>query len=102
MPNKETYFDLVALEVMRQGTPILMTSTGGNKFFSKFGEDNGFFFYTYGNINEAKEKIYDIISLKKKNELAPKACNIRKIFEMNFTIASFVERYCKLLEAITL
>lgn len=102
LPNKETYFDLVALEVMRQGTPILMTSTGGNKYFSKFGEDNGFFFYTYGDINEAKEKLFDIISLKQKNELTSKACNIRKIFERNFTIDSFVERYCKLLEALTL
>ena len=100
LPNKETYFDLVALEVMRQGTPILMTKTGGNKYFLKYGEENGFFFYSYGDINEAKEKLYHIIDLKRTGDLKTKACNIRKTFEKNFTIANFVERYYELMETL--
>ncbi|EID84148.1 Glycosyltransferase [Treponema sp. JC4] len=33
LPNKETYFDLVLLEVLSIGTIALVSNTGGNKYF---------------------------------------------------------------------
>lgn len=34
LPNVETYFDLVLLEVLSLGVPVLASNTGGNKFFT--------------------------------------------------------------------
>ena len=36
LPNHETYFDLILLEVLSLGVPVVMSRTGGNKFFEQF------------------------------------------------------------------
>ena len=36
LPNRETYFDLVLLEVLSLGIPVVLSDTGGNKFFKKY------------------------------------------------------------------
>ena len=33
LPNHETYFDLILLEVLSLGVPVVMSRTGGNKYF---------------------------------------------------------------------
>lgn len=38
LPNRNTYFDLVAIEVMALGRPIIATDTGGNKTLAKLSE----------------------------------------------------------------
>lgn len=38
LPNKETYFDLIMLEVLSLGKLIVASNTGGNKYFSNFNE----------------------------------------------------------------
>ena len=35
LPNRETYFDLVVLEIMRSRTPLILSSTGGNEYFKE-------------------------------------------------------------------
>lgn len=54
LPNRETYFDLVLLEVLSLGIPVLASYTGGNKFFSIY-EKKGIFYFK--NKNEAISKI---------------------------------------------
>lgn len=45
LPNKETYFDLIMLEVLSMGKIVVASNTGGNKYFSgKIG--NGLLTYT--------------------------------------------------------
>ena len=35
LPNKETYFDLVMIEALSLGMPVVASRTGGNKYFEK-------------------------------------------------------------------
>lgn len=44
LPNKETYFDLIMIEVLSLGKIIIASYTGGNKYFEKF-KDSGIFLY---------------------------------------------------------
>lgn len=39
LPNRETYFDLILLEVLSIGVPIIASNTGGNKYFNKYNFD---------------------------------------------------------------
>lgn len=53
LPNEETYFDLVLLEVLSLGKIALIHDTGGNKFFDK--QYKGIFHFD--NINDCISKI---------------------------------------------
>lgn len=98
LPNKETYFDLVVLEVLRAGKTLILTDTGGNKYFKGCTPNNGLFFFQYGNVNEA----IDIISTLSKdvNTLYDYGKNNRMLYEKYFTIPQFLARYKKCLNNI--
>ena len=91
LPNKETYFDLVALEVLRAGTPILLTLTGGNKFLVECTntESAGILAYNRGNIDEAVSRIREI----KKSLLPVMGKNNRELWAKYFTLGTFMENY---------
>ncbi len=95
LPNKETYFDLVLLEVMSLGKPILLTDTGGNKYYKKFN-DSGLFYYDYANVKEAVRKIQDIFKLDTR-EIGNKNKNI---FNKYFTNNIFTDKYLEILNEI--
>ncbi|MEE1075056.1 MAG: glycosyltransferase family 4 protein, partial [Acutalibacteraceae bacterium] len=44
LPNLETYFDIVMLEVLALGKPVVASRTGGNKYFERL-KPNGVFLY---------------------------------------------------------
>ena len=102
LPNKETYFDLVALEVLRVGTPILMTNTGGNKHFStySFSETKGIYYFEYGDLNNAFNIIEDIIVAKQNNRFCEIRESNRQLFLSHFTMKSFLDRYLSCLEKL--
>lgn len=61
LPNKETYFDLILLEVMGLNKPILLSNTGGNKYFKEKSLD---LYYFEGSnldsmINAFEDNIYN-------------------------------------------
>ena len=93
LPNMETYFDLIMLEVLSVGKTMLVTDTGGNKYFKKFKE-SGIFYYEYGNIEEA---IKQIEKIKKKNLKELELLN-KKIVKENFTISIFADKYIEMIE----
>lgn len=95
LPNKETYFDLVLLEVLSVGKPVVMTNTGGNKYFEKFKE-SAMYYYEYGNIDEAVSIISDL----QKKDLSTLGEINKKILENNFTIEIFTKKYIDLLETL--
>lgn len=96
LPNKETYFDLVLLEVLSIGKTVLLTKTGGNKLFEEYNK-TGIFYYDYNNIDEAVKKIG---YLKKKNLKEYDKLNY-ELFKKNFTIEIFVKKYIQILQKIT-
>lgn len=60
LPNRETYFDLVLLEVMSLGIPVLASYTGGNKYFEKIN-DSGIYFFK--DMNEAMKRIIEFSNM---------------------------------------
>ena len=95
LPNKETYFDLVLLEVLSIGKTVLATNTGGNKYFKKF-KNSGIFYYEYDNTDEAVTLVEKLIN----EDLAKLDKANKKIMEENFTIGIFVDKYMEMLKLL--
>lgn len=96
LPNKETYFDLVLLEVLSIGTPSVITKTGGNRFFERY-HDNGVFLY--GSFEECEKYIYEI--MESSEEKKEKMIQTNKdLYESKFTTDIFAQNYLKLIEDI--
>lgn len=96
LPNKETYFDLVMLEVLSLGQIVVASYTGGNKYFSKY-EDSGIFLY-----KDSVEAVSIIDRLLKMNE--KERTELRKknleLYEVEFTNEAFAKRYINSLHKI--
>lgn len=92
LPNKQTYFDLILLEVLRQGTPVLLTRTGGNKWFEQF-HLSGLFFYDYGDYKTIIDHIKKIRILKEKGCLNNIKKENRLFFQREFNMPMYISRY---------
>lgn len=99
LPNEKTYFDLILLEVLSMGTPVLLSETGGNKYFKKY-DKNGLFYFEKYNLNQALEKFDMAYKLWKNKKLFLKGEKNYKIFEKDFTVNTFGENYAKLYDKI--
>lgn len=91
LPNRETYFDLVALEVMSLNKKILASNTGGNNVLNTLSKDVKLF--QSGNEKDLARKILN--ECENKNN-----CNNREVYKKNFTPIIFAENYIKLLNKI--
>lgn len=92
LPNQQTYYDLILLEVIRSGKPVLLTSTGGNKYFKKY-QSPGMFYCDYGNVKQACEQLKKLINYKKQGGLSALGKENRNLFEKTSTLPVYVERY---------
>ena len=95
LPNKETYFDLVLLEVISLGTPVLVSWTGGNKFFA--GKTKGIDFFS--TVDEAVSKINEFRS-KSNNEKRQMMVENNDLFKKEFTVETFAKNYINLYKDI--
>lgn len=96
LPNKETYFDLIMLEVLSLGTTIIASNVGGNRHFAKY-KDIGVFLYN--SLDEATiliDKIQNFTASEKKTYIARN----KKLFEDNFSLSVFANNYIRLLDSI--
>lgn len=95
LPNKETYFDLVLLEVLSIGVRVLATYTGGNKYFEKFDSDIFYF-------NNIEEGVKYITQLRDQTflEKTTTSKKNRRVYLDNFTSRDFALNYLKLLSEI--
>ena len=96
LPNRETYFDLILLEVMSLGIPVLMTNTGGNKFFERFNTDS---LHIYRNTDEFFQWIEFMLTMEE-NEKKKLMKEEIKVFQQNFTIDIFSRNYVELIKSI--
>lgn len=92
LPNQQTYYDLILLEVIRSGKPVLLTSTGGNKYFKKY-QSSGLLYCDYGNVKQACEQLGKLINYKKQGKLSDLGQENRNLFEKTSTLPVYVERY---------
>ena len=90
LPNRETYFDLVMLEVLALGKIVIASRTGGNKYFEKQGVKGVFL---YDNVNEAVSLINMIKSLSVSERLELEESN-RQFFVDNCQVSTMYMK-CK-------
>ena len=88
LPNHETYFDLVLLEVMSLGVPIVCSRTGGNKYI--LGDDSAGI-KGFNDIDELSEQIAYIESASKAEIAECRDENI-KLFEEKYSCQRFASR----------
>lgn len=104
LPNRDTYFDLVTLEILRSGTQIILSYTGGNKYFRGLPEDEieGLDFFDISNIAELVDKVEKHIrsymsDCARYNAVAAKN---RHLFQRRFTVDTFVKNYIKAIDRL--
>ena len=96
LPNKETYFDLVMLEVLSIGTPVIASYTGGNKYFEKFNTKG---IQLYKNYGELISMIHNLICLNSEDRDKLREKN-RDIYYSNFTNEKFANRYLEIVNGL--
>ena len=94
LPNRETYFDLILLEVISLGVPMVLSDTGGNKHFKRYGS-GGFMFYR--TLEEAAQKLAQLRAMPL-SERAALGAQVKDIFEKDYNIGVFAENYIKTLK----
>ena len=92
LPNKDTYFDLILLEVLRQGTPVILSRTGGNKWFEERNK-NGMFFFDKDDINEAVCCLTDLLEAKKNGKLDEMKGINEGFYKKTFDMKNYIQSY---------
>ncbi|WGM31828.1 glycosyltransferase family 4 protein [Brevundimonas sp. NIBR11] len=89
LPNKATYFDLVALEVLAAGRMLIASRTGGNKVLERLSDGVLLFDPTEAGLRGALEEVAALDA----NELARRGASNRAAFDRHFTATRFAEKY---------
>ncbi len=89
LPNRETYFDLVLLEVLSIGQIVVASNTGGNKYFGKHNRSGIMLF------NGADDAISIISELLRTpaGELSKMREDNRELYLKEFTCKAFADNY---------
>jgi len=93
LPNRRTYFDLVAIEAMALGVPLLTTDTGGNRTLAKLSEGVILFKPDHESLFLALKKM-SLLGKKKLQELGKLN---RQSYEQFLNQRSFALRYLEVL-----
>lgn len=96
LPNRETYFDIVMLEVLSLGRIVVASRTGGNRYFEKFGPCG---IFLYDTVDEAVDIINRIQQMSQEERKVLGELN-KKLFGENFTAEIFVNRYCRFVSGL--
>ncbi len=97
VPNRETYFDLVVLEALSMGKVIILSLTGGNKYFLKFSELINKSIYFYETESELERIVTTICSLSI-DSIRNLGLKNRELYLNFFTSKILYESYLELLE----
>lgn len=96
LPNRETYFDLVMLEVLSLGQVVLASRTGGNKYFEQFRSRG---IRLYDGVDGLLQGLVEICSADPEERKAWGAENER-LFEEHFTLEKFARGYDRIMRDI--
>lgn len=94
LPNRQTYFDLVMLEVLSLGMPVIASCTGGNKYFKRFG-DSGIMLFE--SVDELISQLVRFEKMDESTRILLGEAN-KRIYARNFTETEFAENYISLLK----
>ena len=91
LPNKETYFDLILLEVLRQQKPIVLSRTGGNKWFED--KCKAINMYDYFDINKCCKHLQHYYNQKKNKNLSKYEDYIHNFYLNNLSMDTYLTNY---------
>ena len=89
LPNRETFFDLIMLEVLSLGQIVLASRTGGNKFFERFACDG---VRLYNKLDELVELVRSVKASSVEERRSWRAA-AKALYEQKFTVEVFASRY---------
>lgn len=96
LPNRQTYYDLVLLEVLSMGIPVVATATGGNKSVKQIAADVELCEVNYASL---AEKILNICKLEMAEREA-KGQRLMDVYMNYFTEAHMAQRYVDTIKQI--
>ena len=96
LPNRETYFDIIMLEVLSCGKIVVASRTGGNKYFEKIGAEGVFL---YDTVEEATEIIERVAAMDVHEKKRLEESN-RELFFERFTTDKYVSEYLNFVNSI--
>lgn len=99
LPNRETYFDLVFLEVLCLGIPIIASKTGGNKYFGSIDQGRPSGISLYEDVDELESAV---VSLYESDSAYRRNCGEanRALYERSFSAEVFASEYLQLVEGL--
>lgn len=96
VPNRDTYFDLSVLEILRSGTRVLLSNNGGNKYFKSVPSElsSGIDFFEIDD-DSLFRKVSSLIEEKMEDSVSysNRGHSNRVLFLEKFTMNNFVESY---------
>lgn len=96
LPNRETYFDLVLLEVLSLGIPVVLSDTGGNKFFKKY-DLKGLKYFSSVDQGVEAIKCFQLIDKQIRKKAGEK---LAELCETEFSVKEFAHRYIQIISEI--
>lgn len=96
IPNRYANFDLNILECMALGKPLLLSDTGGNKFFKPYNPRGMF----YHNLVPSDLKKQFEACLKNRDQLAAAGAGNRNLYQSYFTAERFADDHLRFYETI--
>lgn len=98
LPNRETYFDLIMLEILSLGKIVVASRTGGNRFFEQNHVPGVFL---YDTLEEAEQILYTIKNMSKAQSQELGRLN-KKYFDQHLTSEQFVNALRNIYKEVTL
>lgn len=95
LPNKQTYFDLILLEVLSAGVPVLASNTGGNK--SVYQATHAI--ELYDSNEDCISKVNKFLDLADKDKEEKRKLSIQA-YENNYTLERFAKNYDSLVKRV--
>lgn len=97
LPNRQTYFDLVLLEIFCLGKPVVISNTGGNKHFKKYVNTGVKYFE-----NNSLPSLYNEVKLliEQPEILQEMGKSNKVIYDKYFTNDAFISNYYSLYKRI--
>lgn len=96
LPNRETFFDLIMLEVLSLGIPIVATNTGGNKYFGQFHLPG---IQLFSGLDGFKDALAAIERMSVAEWQSAVVAN-KELFQAEFNCLKFAKRYEALIRGI--
>jgi len=96
LPNRKTYFDLVLIEALSLGKPIIASNTGGNKFVAR--QTEGVILFQNGDYVDLAKKILEVY--KNRRHLKELGKRNLQLYLNFYTPEKFALRYVQGLEEL--